>query len=63
MKDVVKNVFEAYKSTHDGNVPSELVIYRSGVAEGSYQAVLTLTCINYLLIDSYTRNSIHQERS
>ncbi|VDP07001.1 unnamed protein product [Heligmosomoides polygyrus] len=41
MSDVVNNVFPKFAENHDEKFPRDLIIYRSGLSEGSFSTVLT----------------------
>lgn len=39
MSDVVNNVFPKFAENHDEKFPRDLIIYRSGLSEGSFSTV------------------------
>ncbi|KAK5985046.1 Piwi domain protein [Trichostrongylus colubriformis] len=41
MSEIVNNVFPKFAENHDGKFPRDLIIYRSGLSEGSFSTVLT----------------------
>ncbi|VDM67323.1 unnamed protein product [Strongylus vulgaris] len=41
MSEVVNNVFPKFAENHDGKFPRDLIIYRSGLSEGSFSTILT----------------------
>ncbi|KHJ87040.1 piwi domain protein [Oesophagostomum dentatum] len=41
MSEVVNNVIPKFAENHDGKFPRDLIIYRSGLSEGSFSTVLT----------------------
>ncbi|KAL6743465.1 hypothetical protein Aduo_016501 [Ancylostoma duodenale] len=41
MSEVVNNVLPRFAENHDGKFPRDLIIYRSGLSEGSFSTVLT----------------------